>query len=81
MAACQGPRTIEGQGIVAVAGNEGQIEKAVNGFEEGLDNDLNISPSIAAVFDFVREINSIIAEKGLSESDKNSVLDTLTKKR
>jgi len=55
------------------------IEKAVNGFEEGLDNDLNISPSIAAVFDFVREINSVIADKGLSESEKESVLETLRK--
>jgi cysteinyl-tRNA synthetase len=53
------------------------FEKAVKGFEDGLDNDLNISPSLAAVFDYVREINSIIAEKGLSESDKKSALETL----
>jgi cysteinyl-tRNA synthetase len=53
------------------------IEKAVKGFEAGLDDDLNISPSLAAVFDFVREINAIVAEKGLSPSDKNAILDTL----
>jgi cysteinyl-tRNA synthetase len=53
------------------------IEKAVAGFEAGLDDDLNISPSLAAVFDFVREINAIIAEKGLSESDKKEALETL----
>jgi cysteinyl-tRNA synthetase len=55
------------------------IEKAVTGFEEGLDNDLNISPSLGAVFDFVREINSVIADKGLSESERDFVLDTLRK--
>ncbi len=55
------------------------IDKAIKGFEEGLDNDLNISPSIAAVFDFVREINSIVADKGLSDSERESVLETLRK--
>jgi cysteinyl-tRNA synthetase len=55
------------------------IEKAMTGFEEGLDNDLNISPSLGAVFDFVREINSVIADKGLSESERDFVLDTLRK--
>lgn len=53
------------------------IDKAVKGFEDGLDNDLNISPSIAAVFDFVRDINSVIADKGLSAPEKESVLETL----
>ncbi len=53
------------------------IDKAVTGFEAGMDDDLNISPSLAAVFDFVREINSIIAKTGLSESDRTAVMDTL----
>ena len=53
------------------------IERAVQGFEAGLDDDLNISPSLAAVFDFVRDINAVAAEKGLSSKDKNSVLQTL----
>jgi cysteinyl-tRNA synthetase len=55
------------------------IEKAVKGFDEGLDNDLNISPSLGALFDFVREINSVIADKGLSDAEKESVLDILRK--
>ncbi|MEE9553530.1 MAG: cysteine--tRNA ligase [candidate division Zixibacteria bacterium] len=50
------------------------IDKAINGFEAGLDDDLNISPSLAAVFDFVRDINAIVANAGLSESDRDSVL-------
>jgi cysteinyl-tRNA synthetase len=53
------------------------IQKAVAAFEAGLDDDLNISPSLAAVFDFVREINAMVAEQGLSESDKRAVLGAL----
>ncbi|HBZ00590.1 MAG TPA: cysteine--tRNA ligase [candidate division Zixibacteria bacterium] len=53
------------------------IEKAVTEFEAGLDDDLNISPTLASVFDFVREINAIVAEQGLSESNKKKVIDTL----
>ena len=55
------------------------IEKAVKDFETGLDDDLNISPSLAAVFDFVREINAAVAESGLSGADKKIVLETLGK--
>jgi cysteinyl-tRNA synthetase len=55
------------------------IDKAVEGFEASLDDDLNISPSLAAVFDFVREINAVVAEDGLSETDQKAVLDTLKK--
>lgn len=53
------------------------INKAIAGFESGLDNDLNISPALGSIFDFVREINAIIANQGLSEIDKNNVLTTL----
>jgi cysteinyl-tRNA synthetase len=52
-------------------------EKAVQGFEAGLDEDLNVSPSLAAVFDYVREINAIIAQQGLSEPDSDLVMDIL----
>ncbi len=55
------------------------IDKAVEGFEAGLDDDLNISPSLAAIFDFVREINAVVAENGLYEADQKAVLDTLRK--
>jgi cysteinyl-tRNA synthetase len=58
---------------------EAAIHKAVKGFEAGLDDDLNISPSLAAVFDFVREINAVVADGGLSGADRKTVLDTLKK--
>jgi cysteinyl-tRNA synthetase len=53
------------------------INKAVVGFESSLDDDLNISPALAALFDFVREINAAVANQGLSVTDKSIVLDTL----
>jgi cysteinyl-tRNA synthetase len=53
------------------------ISKAAEDFEGGLDNDLNMSPALAAVFDFVREINGFIAEQGLSDADKMAVLQAL----
>ena len=36
------------------------------GFEEALDDDLNISIALAAVFDLVRELNRRMADRGLS---------------
>lgn len=53
------------------------ISRAIGGFETGLDDDLNISHSLGSLFDFVREINGIAAEKGLSERDRNTVLKAL----
>ena len=56
---------------------EDSISKSVSGFEAGLDDDLNISPSLGAIFDFVREINGIAVEQGLSESGRLKILATL----
>jgi cysteinyl-tRNA synthetase len=53
------------------------VDRAVAGFEAGLDDDLNISPSLGALFDFVREINAVMAEGGLSSGDRDLVLKTL----
>jgi cysteinyl-tRNA synthetase len=38
-------------------------------FEEALDDDLNASPALAALFDLVRELNRRVAERTLSTSD------------
>jgi len=53
------------------------VTRAVEGFEAGLDDDLNMSQALAAVFDFVREVNAVVAEQGLAEADKEAVLGTL----
>ncbi|MFH1893231.1 MAG: cysteine--tRNA ligase [Candidatus Zixiibacteriota bacterium] len=53
------------------------ISRAAAKFEEALDDDLNISPALAAVFDFVRDINRLIHEKAISAADGAKVLEVM----
>jgi len=50
------------------AGNDGKIKNKIqrvkSGFEAAMDNDLNVAQALAAIFDFVREIN-VLNEKGM----------------
>lgn len=55
------------------------LEKATVEFTRGLADDLNISHSLAALFDFVREVNVLIDQKQLSRQDAEQVLATLKK--
>lgn len=55
------------------------IKKAKEAFEESLDDDLNISGALAAVFDFIRDINRLKAEDKLSSSERDEVLATVQK--
>lgn len=52
---------------------------ALDRFETSLDDDLNISPALAAVFDFVKEINVIREKSPLSAVDADLVEETLKK--
>jgi cysteinyl-tRNA synthetase len=45
------------------------LTTARQSFTDALDDDLNISPALAAVFDLVRELNRRMAERTLSTSD------------
>ena len=47
------------------------------GLEAGLDDDLNISPALGAVFDLVRELNRRIAARSLSVADARRARETL----
>jgi len=42
-------------------------------FTSEMDNDLNIAPALAALFEFVHKINSIIDSNGLDESDRKKI--------
>ncbi len=53
------------------------VERVKSGFTDGLDDDLNISPSLGAIFDFVRDINRLIAEGGISKDDAAKVKSTM----
>ena len=48
-----------------------------SGFEEALDDDLNIAPALAVLFDFVREINRRIDARALSTADAGIVTSFL----
>ena len=45
------------------------LEDARRRFEAALDDDLNVSAALAAIFDLVRELNRRIAERSLSTAD------------
>ena len=42
-----------------------------------MDDDLNTAEALAAVHDFVRETNSLLARGGLSEADRNLLCETV----
>jgi cysteinyl-tRNA synthetase len=46
-------------------------------FTEAMDDDLNIAPALAALFQFNRSINKIMDRKGLSHGDKEKVQTVL----
>lgn len=54
--------------------------KTANGeFEKGLADDLNISHSLASLFDLVREVNGLMDQKTLSKKEAGEVLEVLKK--
>ncbi|MCX6825698.1 MAG: cysteine--tRNA ligase [candidate division Zixibacteria bacterium] len=55
------------------------IERALNGFEMALDDDLNSSAAMGEVFDFIRDINRLKAENKLSSEECNSALGAMEK--
>jgi cysteinyl-tRNA synthetase len=58
-------------------GVPGLLADARAGFEAALDDDLNISAALAAIFDLVREANRRIDARSLSTADATAVLTAL----
>jgi cysteinyl-tRNA synthetase len=46
-------------------------------FGAAMDDDLNIAPALAALFQFAREVNRMVDRTGLSPSDKEKILQAL----
>jgi len=46
-------------------------------FVESMDDDFNVAPALAALFQFTREINRIMDQKGLSSDDRDNVKTVL----
>jgi cysteinyl-tRNA synthetase len=42
-----------------------------------MDDDLNISPAMGAVFDFIRDINRLRSENKLSAAERDKALETI----
>jgi cysteinyl-tRNA synthetase len=50
---------------------------AVQSFEAAMDDDLNTAQALAAIFDWVRELNTVLSEGKLLEDDRHTVLGTM----
>jgi cysteinyl-tRNA synthetase len=59
--------------------NSQEISQALydmkKGFGEAMDDDLNVSGALAAVFDFVRRINPLLIGGSVSQENKKDILD------
>ncbi len=53
--------------------------KAKGEFEAAMDDDLNTSRALAAVHNLVREVNTLLSERGPTEKERSDVLEVLRK--
>jgi cysteinyl-tRNA synthetase len=55
------------------------MSEAQKRFEEAMDNDLNISVALAALFDFVREVNKLMDDNTLSKEEAEEAYKMMMK--
>jgi len=53
------------------------LAKAKQGFEDALDDDLNVSEALGVIFNLVKDVNRLVDEKKISKSDAEKVLDMM----
>jgi cysteinyl-tRNA synthetase len=53
------------------------IDSVRRGFEEAMDDDLNISVALASLFDFVREVNNLLSGNMLSKKEAEEVYNLM----
>jgi cysteinyl-tRNA synthetase len=58
---------------------EALVEKSLADFESAMDDDLNTAAALAAIHNFVREINSVLAKDALKSDDRRAVLEAIEK--
>jgi cysteinyl-tRNA synthetase len=61
------------------AGLQGATERALTEFEAGMDDDLNTSVALAAVHELSREVNTVLARRGLREENKREVIAAISR--
>ncbi len=54
-------------------------KRALQRFEDALDNDLNVAEALAAIHDFAREVNIALADGTIKADDKQEMLDVVAK--
>jgi cysteinyl-tRNA synthetase len=54
-------------------------EQALKDFEAGMDDDLNTSVALAAVHDLTRQVNTVLARRGLREDNKREISDAIAR--
>lgn len=55
------------------------VDRVQNSFEQAMDDDLNINAALAALFDFIRDVNSYLDRNMVSKQEGNRVYDTILK--
>lgn len=55
------------------------IKKREHDFESAMDDDLNMSEAMAALFEFMKEINTLMAEKSMSTNDAKKAIMFMTR--
>lgn len=55
----------------------GLIEKVKTGFEEALDDDLNASGALGSIFDFIRDMNRLMDQQGLSVEEGAAAMEQM----
>lgn len=53
------------------------LDDAKKGFEESMDDDLNISEGLSFIFNMVRNINSIVEKEPINEKNKEMIINTI----
>jgi len=66
--------TADGQPAAAVVA---LVEESRRHFEAAMDDDLNTAEALAAIHDFVRETNTLLARGGLSAADQKLLGETV----
>jgi cysteinyl-tRNA synthetase len=55
------------------------IKKAEDGFVESMDDDLNINEAMASVFNFISEMNKLMAKKEVGKENSKDAIDMMLK--
>ena len=56
---------------------ENYVNDFLNKFGDSMDNDFDISGALAALFDFIKDINTHLDSSSISESNKDMILEAL----